>query len=138
MELSLKEAATRLGKTPRQVRYLIRQGKLAAQKVAGRWILKDRDLPWSAEREQRFAARQQELRAAVDEALQPQLGRSPAYSVRSVRAFQHAVQACQAARLCPVPLDTSQLLEDCVRSIARGAHAYHRREKAQAWPIGSG
>ena len=39
MELSIRETATALGKSERQIRYLIRQGKLPAigrQAVAGR------------------------------------------------------------------------------------------------------
>ena len=35
MELSLEEAATKLGKSVRQVRYLVKLGKLPSRKVAG-------------------------------------------------------------------------------------------------------
>ena len=39
MQLTLSEAAAVLGKSERQVRYLISQGKLGASKSAGRWVI---------------------------------------------------------------------------------------------------
>ena len=38
MHLTLEQAAAELGKTPRQVRYLIKTGKLAAQAAASGWL----------------------------------------------------------------------------------------------------
>ncbi len=47
MKLSLSEAARLLNQSERQVRYLIRQGKLRARKADGRWIIRREDLPLS-------------------------------------------------------------------------------------------
>ena len=38
MKLSLTDASHLLGKTPRQVRYLIKENKIPALKVGGRWL----------------------------------------------------------------------------------------------------
>lgn len=39
MRLTLAEAAQRLGKTDRQVRYMVEQGTLKAAKKGGRWLV---------------------------------------------------------------------------------------------------
>ncbi|MCC2868226.1 MAG: helix-turn-helix domain-containing protein, partial [Candidatus Accumulibacter phosphatis] len=39
MHLTLEQAAALLGKTRRQVVYMIEQGRLPAQKVGGRWVI---------------------------------------------------------------------------------------------------
>ena len=39
MDLSLAEASEKLGKTQRQLRYLIQKGELAAKKENGRWLI---------------------------------------------------------------------------------------------------
>jgi excisionase family DNA binding protein len=44
MQLTLHQAAAALGKTRRQVQYLIQQGRLPAQKVGGRWYVESADL----------------------------------------------------------------------------------------------
>jgi excisionase family DNA binding protein len=62
MNLSLSEAARLLGKSDRQVRYLITSGKLSARKVDGRWAIRREDLPLSPGQEK--AARQKTERAA--------------------------------------------------------------------------
>ena len=53
MELTLEEAATRLGKPPRQVPYMIRHKRVSARKAGGRWMVDvaalDRTLPSRSE-----------------------------------------------------------------------------------------
>ncbi len=39
MDLSIKEAAVYLGKSPRTVRHMARTGKLAARQVDRRWLV---------------------------------------------------------------------------------------------------
>jgi excisionase family DNA binding protein len=48
MWLSLQQAAERLGKSVRQIRYLIQTGALPATKSGGRWRIAAGDLPLSA------------------------------------------------------------------------------------------
>jgi hypothetical protein len=48
MQLSLADAAIALGRSQRQIRYLIQTGGLAARKEGGRWVIDSADLPLSA------------------------------------------------------------------------------------------
>ena len=46
MVVSLSEAASMLGKTPRQkIRYMVKKGELTARKIGGRWAIEVTDLP---------------------------------------------------------------------------------------------
>ena len=47
MNLTLSQAAERMGKTRRQIRYLIQQGRLEARKDGGRWVVDSEHLPIS-------------------------------------------------------------------------------------------
>jgi excisionase family DNA binding protein len=42
---AIEQAAERLGKSVRQVRYLIQTGALRANKTGGRWLIDAADLP---------------------------------------------------------------------------------------------
>ncbi len=91
MELTLKEAAQRLGRSVRQIRYLIEQGRLKAHKRGGVWFVDPATLR-EGEAEghtQAQARRHARLRDAVEEVLdagQPQRR----YSLRDLKAFQIA------------------------------------------------
>ncbi|MCG8425133.1 MAG: helix-turn-helix domain-containing protein [Proteobacteria bacterium] len=47
MELTVDQAAAKLGMTERQVRYLIKRGSLAARKRGKRWLIDSDALPRS-------------------------------------------------------------------------------------------
>lgn len=94
MNLSLSEAARLLGKTDRQMRYLIRTGKLPARKRDGRWVIRREDLPLSAGQEK--AVRQKSERAAMLalDLLGPDLESKTSKkmtSIRQMRAFNEGV-----------------------------------------------
>ncbi len=57
MKLSLSQAAECLGKTRRQIRYMIQQGHLDARKEGGRWVVDSEHLPLS-DAQQQSRARQ--------------------------------------------------------------------------------
>ncbi len=135
MELSLTDAARLLNKTPRQVRYLIRQGKLAATKVNGRWRLQSEALPLS-ESQLRSKARQAEaLRETLDEALGPSgrlAGRR--YSVRDLQAFSAARQLW--ARLVDTlgeAHEATRALRAALVALGQGCHRFHDRDKREAF-----
>lgn len=93
MKLSLADAAHLMGKTQRQVRYLIQQGRLKAGKANGRWQIDSEDLPLTAGQRQAAAARGEQLRHEVEQALAPATTASKKaghvhFSVRRLRAFQ--------------------------------------------------
>ena len=71
MQLTLEQAADLLGKTRRQVVYMIEQGRLPAKKVGGRWTIERADLAVDDATRQRSNQRDVRFRAAVEEALTP-------------------------------------------------------------------
>ncbi|MCB9795822.1 MAG: hypothetical protein H6741_24260 [Alphaproteobacteria bacterium] len=137
MELSLSDAARLLGKTPRQLRYLIKMGKVPATKADnGRWVLKSEELPLSEGQLRARARHAGELREAVEAALGPHLegrGAKP-YSVRETAAFavgrplhrrvQEALDAEHPA---------SRALTEALVAVSRGVHRYHDRDKHDAY-----
>jgi len=73
MYLSLQQAADRLGKSARQVRYLIQTGRLKADKVGGRWMVSAQELPLSDGQRAAIDRRERQLHAAVEEGLKATL-----------------------------------------------------------------
>lgn len=133
MEVSLSEAAARLGKSARQVRYLVQQGQLEARKVGGRWRV---TLDASASSPQQVSAtarKQARLRAVVEDTLGLEPPRRR-YSVRDLKAFSLGAPLHQ--RLCQ-HLDAQHPavthLRDMLDELAIGCHRYHPAEKAQSY-----
>ncbi len=87
MLLTLEQAAEMLGKTRRQVGYLIKTGKLKATKVGGRWRIESADLPASPRREAARQRKQAQLVAVVEDTLEvPPRGKRRRYSISQPRA----------------------------------------------------
>jgi len=135
MDLTLEEAATRLGKTVRQVRYLIQTERLPARKFGGRWVIKSGDLSLSEEQRHAVDRKERQLRAAVEEGLglPSEDERKPRYSVRDLKAFQIAQPLYQQATAAlqadhPASLALRQVLEH----LTRGCHRFRREDKAIA------
>jgi excisionase family DNA binding protein len=93
MQLTLNEAAVRLGKSPRQVRYLIQTNRLPAHKLGRSWVLDSEKLELSPGQTQALDRRERQLRSAVKRALDLPTGeeRPARYSVRDLKAFQLAL-----------------------------------------------
>jgi excisionase family DNA binding protein len=133
MRLTLDQAATTLGKSVRQVRYLIEQGRLRATKVAGRWFVDSEDLPADPDARQRSARREGRLREAVEEVLSPD-GRRARYSMRDLKAMQIALPAYRA--LCAATGEdhpAARELAEALRHLAEGCHRFARHEKGEAY-----
>lgn len=134
MHLTLQQTATTLGKSVRQVRYLIQQGRLPAQKVGGRWVVESSALegaaPGMAERAQR---RTGQLRAAIDEALTPKESGRP-YSLRDLKAFQlsEPLYRCLCQELGSGHAAATHL-KTALEHLAQGCHRYGREEKTAAY-----
>lgn len=135
MVLSLAEAARLLGKSERQVRYLIQTGQLAAKKHQGRWRIRREDLPLSEGQER--AERQKAERAArlAVEVLQPRTdgkGSARHYSVRELRAYREGAPLYQElAREAGTDHPAALLLREALMLLACGCHEYEGRQKAE-------
>jgi hypothetical protein len=93
------EAARLLGKSPRQIRYMLKQGELKGEKVEGRWVFDDAKLPRSPAQERARQQKTAELEAAVNEGLDAVVRkpRGRGYSVGDLVAFRTGAAACREA-----------------------------------------
>lgn len=88
MELSLSEAARLLGKSERQVRYLLRSGKIQGRKGSnGRWEIRRKDLPLSAGQERAQHHKTERAAQLAEEILRPSDSKK-SHSVRELRAYR--------------------------------------------------
>ena len=139
MELSLKETATLLGKTQRQIRYMIQQGNLKATKQGGRWVVASVDLPLSEAQRRAGAARAEKIRDVVQTATAPAVaagekaGRAR-YSVRDLRPFSSAEAAYREICAQIGPTDpAAAAVREALTILSQGCHMYYPREKAQRY-----
>ncbi len=134
MNLTLDEAAARLGKSPRQVRYMINAGRLEAAKFGGRWMIDSDHLDLSEAQQQAVERKERRLRAAVEEGLGlPEKGKRR-YSVRDLKAVQIALPLHrQAAEVLGADHPATGALRLALEHLARGCHRFDRSEKAAAY-----
>jgi hypothetical protein len=135
MQLTLEEAATRLGKSRRQVLYMIRQDRLPARKIAGHWFIDSDDLPLNEDRHRRSERKQRQFKAAVEEALEVTNEDMKArYSVRDLKALQITLPLYR--KTC-ADLDESHpaalALRRVLEHLCRGCHRFERTEKAESY-----
>lgn len=136
MKLSIDQAATRLGKTHRQVRYLIQKGKLPAEKIGGRWMVEIEQTDNKAPARQAAKQRQQrQFRAAFEDALELDAeARRPRFSVVDLKAFQIGSPLYEKASATlgnehPATLALRRMLEH----LTLGCHRYDNQEKAGSY-----
>jgi len=134
MQLTIEQAATKLGKSARQIRYMISQGQLAASKQGNMWFIDDASAPREEARQAVESRRVEQLRGAVEDALA--LDRSPRrrYSLCDLKAFQLALPIYRGA---VAALGAEHLaclaLRRGFEHLARGCHRYQHADKAAAY-----
>ena len=136
MKVSLREAAQMLGRSTRQVRYMIRTRRLPAVKAAGRWVVDTDELPLSDGQRRARERKAADLTAAVEEALGPHTKTAPrkTYSVREMTAFTGGLALLRAARALLGEQHAAVVeIEAALIAVTRGCHRYHRRDKATAF-----
>lgn len=139
MLLSLPEAATILGKSERQIRYLIKLGKLTARKQEGRWVVDRDDLPLTDAQRRRLATSSRALVEHVQEVAERVAdtkakagGRR--FSVRDLRAFQAGIPLHRAAvAAVGEAAKATGHLRDALDALARGCHSFHARDKHDSY-----
>ncbi|MCB9761050.1 MAG: helix-turn-helix domain-containing protein [Alphaproteobacteria bacterium] len=133
MDLSLRQAADQLGKSPRQIRYLIQTGRLPAHKDGSRWVIRSEDLPLSEGQRRAKARKKRLLRAVVDDALDTQPEKTR-YSVRDLKAFQVALPLYQRAVASTGDTHPCAVhLREVLEQLALGCHRYRDGDKAAAY-----
>ncbi len=133
MNLSLEQAAKLLGKTRRQVLYMIDQGRLPAQKIGGRWVINREDLAIEPDTQQRAVAKQARFRATIEEALTPG-NKERRYTVRDLKAVQVATPVYRQLIERGAGCETAAAhMRACLDQLAIGCHRYDRREKTAAY-----
>ena len=135
-QLSLSEVATVLGKSERQVRYMIKTERLKAKKVGGRWMVESSDLPLSKAQREALDRRVETARAAFEKGIAPsrraaEQGKKRYYSVKDLDAFTIGLElyreTCKA--LGAEGSATSHLLL-CLQELTIGCHVFHPADKA--------
>lgn len=135
MTLTLVQVASLLHITPRQVRHLVQTGKLVGNKIEGRWVFDEKDLPLTEAQKQEQTNRTAELRDTVDAVLTraAPIATSRGYTVWDLNVFR---TACAEVGTCSQHFADSPAtiaLRRCVVRMAQGCHRYHDREKVDAY-----
>lgn len=134
MEQTIEQAATALGKSVRQVRYLIKTGKLRARKIGATWVVESADLPRSPEQLEVAAQKVQRLREVVDGALDPTHSSRRRYSVRDLRATQVLLPLLHSCtRELGGEHPATRSLQLVLEHLTRGCHRFRRAEKGDAY-----
>lgn len=138
MDLSLPEAATVLGKSERQVRYLVKTGRLAARKEGGRWRIASADLPLTDAQRQALASRLQVARQAFEDGLQAaskatgETENKRHYSVKDLAAFAAGADILRQLRAELSEADPARRqLSAALELLSRGCHCFHPTDKAR-------
>ena len=131
MDLSIAEVAVILGLSARQVRNLVKDGKIEARKVGGQWVVAEEKVPRGDRQRHQQAARAGELKEVVEQSLSAHT--APRYTVRSLHAFTAATTASREARLLLGSHPAVDSLVACCLSLSRGAHAFRERPKLQSF-----
>lgn len=136
MTLSLTQAAALLGKTPRQVRYMIKRGRLRATKENGRWLIERDDLPLSEGQLRARERKAREIEGTVLDALGPHLrpGAKRRYSVLELSAFSHGREVhAGLMRAVGAEHEATRAIEDSLVRVSQGCHRFHEGEKLEAY-----
>jgi excisionase family DNA binding protein len=133
MQLSLQQTAHLLGKTRRQVLYMIDQGTLPAKKVGGRWVVERAALQVDEETQQRASQKQARFKAVIEEALTPP-GKERRYTLRDLKAMQLAILIYRQLVARGTGWETATThLRTCLDQLALGCYRYDRQEKTVAY-----
>ncbi len=131
--LTIDEAAVELGKSARQVRYMVKQGKLPATKIAGRWRIARSALPRSGGQRAAADRRLGGLRDTVDRTLGT--GEKPRrYSIRDLKAFEVGERIRRDA-IEQLGGDDPLVahLRDVLVDLAQGCHRFRSGAKAESY-----
>lgn len=129
MDLTVAEAATILGVTPRTVRSRLARGELDGRKHGKRWVISRDALPLTEAQRRAVHARAQQVRDAVDQALPGRTGRT-ARTLLDLDAFRLGLELYGELRA--TDSSAAELLRQALLHLAEGVHVYARDHKLAA------
>lgn len=142
MEISIVEAAARLGKSDRQIRYMIANQEIAARKVKNKWVIQSETLPLSPgqakaeEHKEQILIQRTEMAVGAEHAAKV-LGppdEKRAYSVSSLRAFPICMDLYKELRQTMDEGDPVLVhLREALEHLAIGCHRFHKANKSEAY-----
>jgi excisionase family DNA binding protein len=134
VKLSLSQVATLLGKSERQIRYMVKSGRLAATKAGKEWRFETSELPLTDEQRRGLLERAATLTDAVADAVAPAVAAAGdgkrRYSVTDLQAYKVGAPLYRRMVAAWGAEDTAaRHLRRCLELLARGCHAFHGRDK---------
>ncbi len=142
MELTVREVATLLGRSPRTVRAQLARGDIPAVKRGGCWSIPRRSLPLTEDQRSALQAKADAVRRAVDAALPSRVATTSGQRGRSVAdldAFRLGARLLADIRAADAPLlalgtrqHVEEELEQSLLALAEAVHLYHRTVKLAA------
>lgn len=138
MEVSLNEAAVLMGKTPRQVRYLLQQAKITARKVDNVWVIDAESLPLNDAQKAAINARAEVVRESMSKAFEPLLQivkkgvSQQEYTVRSLNAFKigEVIYRVMVKELGPAD-EATRFLRRSLELMGQGYHSFYPDDKLE-------
>ena len=107
---------------------MLKKGELPGRKVEGRWVF-DSDKPGPPASPVDAPA----VREALEQALVPRSADKKPYTVRSMRAFRHAVTLGGRAKSASAPPEAVEALTACTEALSLAIHLWHPRDKQAAF-----
>jgi excisionase family DNA binding protein len=136
MELSVREAATLMGRSPRTVRAQVARGELPGIKKNGQWRIRRRHLPLTEAQHLALQEKAQNVRDAVESVLPSRIARHSSDRTKSIidlEAFRSGASVLRSLRSFDgeAPLNVS-----CVARSARSKRRCWRFRKRSSNSIG--
>ena len=138
MQLTIDQAAAAMGKSARQIRYLIQQGRVQARKVQGRWLIDGDSLPNGASKQKASARKVEQIQETVENALDlPPRSQTKRFTVRSLKAIEIGLPIYRDA-VAKLGADhpACAALQTLFEHVVRGAHRFENPDKLEAYRAG--
>ncbi len=142
MELTVREAAALMGRSPRTVRAQVARGALPGVKRNGRWSIPRHSLPLTETQRQRLQAKADRVREAVEDALPSRTAATSGQRQRSLAdldAFRHGAELLAGVRgagsenvSAAVRDRVAALLEGALLALAEAVEHFDRQAKLEA------
>ncbi|MCC6782307.1 MAG: helix-turn-helix domain-containing protein [Planctomycetes bacterium] len=133
MEISIREAAALLGRSPRAIRARIARGELPARRRGRVWLVDTDHIPLTVEQRARRDALAAELRATLERAAPPRAATTRDRRGRSVLDFapftelRAVLHSCEAGDAPPSLAAITEIVRAACARLAIAAHEFEPR-----------